>query len=73
MANVIEGIIKIALFLLYIYLVSKNKEIHRVFQYHGVEHKSIHTYENKEELTVENVKTYQNTSKMYYSAIGDYN
>ena len=56
LANAIEGIIKIALFLLYIYLVSKNKEIHRVFQYHGAEHKSIHTYENKEELTVENVK-----------------
>ncbi len=56
LANAIEGLIKISLFLLYIYLVSKNKEIHRVFQYHGAEHKSIHAYENEEELTVENVK-----------------
>lgn len=55
-ANIIEGIIRIVFFLLYVYLVSKNKEIKRVFQYHGAEHKTIYAYENMEELTVENVK-----------------
>jgi uncharacterized protein YqhQ len=55
-ANIIEGIVRICFFLLYVYLVSKNKEIRRVFQYHGAEHKTIYAYENMEELTVENVK-----------------
>ena len=55
-ANLIEGGIRICLFLGYVYLVSKNKDIRRVFQYHGAEHKSIYAYENMEELTVENVK-----------------
>lgn len=56
LANAIEGAIRICLFLLYVWLVSKNKEIKRVFQYHGAEHKTIYAYENEEELTVENVR-----------------
>lgn len=55
-ANLIEGAIRISLFLGYVYAVSLNKDIRRVFQYHGAEHKSIYAYENMEELTVENVK-----------------
>jgi uncharacterized protein YqhQ len=55
-ANIIEGIIRICLFISYVFLVSKNKEIKRVFQYHGAEHKTLYAYENEEELTVENVK-----------------
>lgn len=55
-ANLIEGVIRIGLFLAYVWLVSKNKEIKRVFQYHGAEHKTIYAYESKEELTVENVR-----------------
>lgn len=55
-ANIIEGVIRVALFIAYVYLVSLNKDIKRVFQYHGAEHKSIYAYENMEELTVENVK-----------------
>lgn len=55
-ANLIEGIIRIVLFLLYVWLVSLNKEIKRVFQYHGAEHKCIYAYEAMEDLTVENVK-----------------
>lgn len=54
-----EGIIKIVIFILYIALISKMKDIYRVFQYHGAEHKSIFCYENGEELTVENVKKYK--------------
>lgn len=56
LANIIEGLIRISLFILYVWLVSKNKEIKRVFQYHGAEHKTIYAYENEEELTVENVR-----------------
>lgn len=54
---VLEGIVKVAIFLLYLGLVSKMKEIRRVFQYHGAEHKAIYCYENDLELTVENVRT----------------
>lgn len=53
---VIEGIIRITVFVIYIALTSRMKEIHRVFEYHGAEHKTIFCYENGEELTVENVK-----------------
>ncbi len=51
-----EGIIRIAIFIIYLALVSQMKDIKRVFMYHGAEHKSIHCYEHGEELTVENVK-----------------
>ncbi len=57
--NVVESIVKIAIFLGYLTLVSKMKDIRRVFEYHGAEHKSIFCYENGEELTVENVKKYK--------------
>ncbi|MBR4111206.1 MAG: DUF1385 domain-containing protein [Clostridia bacterium] len=56
--NGIESIVKIAIFVGYLALVSQMKDIQRVFQYHGAEHKSIFCYENGEELTVENVKKY---------------
>jgi len=56
LANAIEGLIRVGIFILYVWLVSKNKEIKRVFQYHGAEHKTIYAYENEEELTVENVR-----------------
>lgn len=49
-----EGAFKFTLFLVYIVLISKMKEIKRVFQYHGAEHKSIRCFEAKEELTPEN-------------------
>ncbi len=53
---VVEGIVKLLIFFLYLKLVSGMKEIKRVFMYHGAEHKTIHCYESGEELTVENVK-----------------
>ena len=56
LANIVEGAIRILIFLIYVWIVSKNKEIKRVFQYHGAEHKTIYTYESMEELTVENVR-----------------
>ena len=54
--GLIEGIVKIAIFVGYIALTSMEKDIKRVFQYHGAEHKTIFCYESGEELTVENVR-----------------
>ena len=54
--NLIEGIIRLVLFLLYIWGIGLTKYIQRVFQYHGAEHKTIHTYELDLPLTVENVR-----------------
>lgn len=51
-----EGVLKIMIFILYIVLVSKTKDIKRVFMYHGAEHKTIFCYENGLMLTKENVK-----------------
>ena len=54
--NAIDGLTKIVIFLSYILLISLAKDIWRVFQYHGAEHKSIWTYENGLALTVENAR-----------------
>jgi len=56
MLNLIEATIRIIILILYMFLISKMKDIYRVFQYHGAEHKTIFCYEAMEELTVENVK-----------------
>ena len=56
--NLIEGLVRIIIFLLYIIGVSRLEDIKRVFEYHGAEHNTIHCYEHEEELTVENVKKY---------------
>ena len=52
----IDGGVRITIFLIYLIAVSQMKDIKRVFMYHGAEHKSIHCYESGEELTVENVR-----------------
>ena len=54
--NVIEGVVKIAIFLAYLILASKQKDVRRVFSYHGAEHKTIFCYEAGLPLTVENVR-----------------
>lgn len=54
--NFIEAIIRILILVGYCYLISKMEDIHRTFQYHGAEHKTIFCYESEEELTIENVK-----------------
>ncbi len=56
--NIIEGVIRISVFLLYIWGISLMKDIQRVFQYHGAEHKTIYAYEAGEELTPENACKY---------------
>jgi len=54
--NLIEGILKIVIFMLYLILCSRMKDIRRVFCYHGAEHKTIFCYEAGLPLTVENVR-----------------
>lgn len=56
--NLVEGIIRIAVFLLYVVSISLMPDIRRVFQYHGAEHKVINAYEAGEELTPETVQRY---------------
>ena len=56
--NIVEGLIRISIFLIYVVSISKMEDVDRVFEYHGAEHKTIHCYENGDELTVENVKKY---------------
>lgn len=54
--NLVEGAFRMVIFMAYMYGISRLKDIQRVFQYHGAEHKTIHAYEAGEELTVENVQ-----------------
>ncbi|MGM9521326.1 MAG: DUF1385 domain-containing protein [Oscillospiraceae bacterium] len=54
--NLVEGVLRIVIFLAYIILASKMKEIKRIWQYHGAEHKTIFCYEKGLELTVENCR-----------------
>ena len=54
--NLAEGLLKIGIFMLYLIVCSKQKDIYRVFQYHGAEHKTIFCYEAGLPLTVENVR-----------------
>ncbi|MBC8387853.1 MAG: DUF1385 domain-containing protein [Actinobacteria bacterium] len=56
--NLLEGLIRIGFFLIYILLVSQVKDIKRIWQYHGAEHKTIQAYENDEELKPEIVRKY---------------
>ena len=56
--NIAEGVLRITIFLIYIYLIGKMNDINRVFQYHGAEHKTIFCYENEVELTPQNAKKF---------------
>ena len=54
--NIFEGVLRVLLFVLYIVAISQMKDIQRVYEYHGAEHKTIACYEAGEKLTPENVK-----------------
>lgn len=58
MLNLLEGVIRVVIFILYLYLIGRMSDIQRVFQYHGAEHKTVFCYENDEELTPENAAKY---------------
>ena len=53
---IFEGLIRVVIFVVYMALVARMKEIHRVYMYHGAEHKTIFAFEHGKELTVENVR-----------------
>jgi len=57
--NLIDGGVRIAIFMIYMLLIAQMKEIKDVFRYHGAEHKTVSCYEHDEELTVENVQKYK--------------
>ena len=54
--NLIDGVIRLAFFLGYLMLIARMKDIRRVFEYHGAEHKSIFNFENDGELTLDNAQ-----------------
>lgn len=54
--NLVDGVLRIIFFVLYLIIISQMKDIKRVFSYHGAEHKCIFTYEKGQELTVENAR-----------------
>jgi uncharacterized protein YqhQ len=56
--NLLEGVLRFTVFLVYIMAISRMKDIQRVFEYHGAEHKTIHAYEAEVPLDVEHVRTY---------------
>lgn len=56
---ILEAVIRLGLFVAYIWALGRSAEISRVFQYHGAEHMSIHAYENGEPLSIESVKRYR--------------
>lgn len=58
MLSALEGVMKIVMFIGYVSVISMMKDIRRVFQYHGAEHKVIYAYESGEELTVENARKF---------------
>ncbi|MGH7455600.1 MAG: DUF1385 domain-containing protein, partial [bacterium] len=56
--NLVDGVIRLVFFLAYLWLITMMKDIRRVFEYHGAEHKSIFNFEEKKELTPENSATF---------------
>lgn len=56
--NLVEGVFRILLFVIYVWLISKMKDIQTVFRYHGAEHKTIHCFENGLELTPANCRDF---------------
>ena len=56
--NAVDGIIRLAIFLAFLFLLSRAKDIHRVFQYHGAEHKVVFNFESGKPVTVENAQSF---------------
>lgn len=57
--SLIDGFVKIVLFILYVYLISLMKDMRRVFEYHGAEHCTVYCYESKKKLNVKNVGSFR--------------
>ena len=52
--NIVDGAIKLGILVFYLYMISRLKDIQRLFEFHGAEHKAVHCYEKKLDLTIEN-------------------
>jgi hypothetical protein len=61
--NIIEGLVRLIFFIAYVYLIGLNKDIKRVFAYHGAEHKTIAAYEHNQELNLNNIDKIQQYKK----------
>jgi len=61
--NIIEGLVRLIFFIAYVYLIGLNKDIKRVFAYHGAEHKTIAAYEHNQELNLNNIDKIQQYNK----------
>ena len=60
--NMVDGTVRIAIFLGFLYLVSRMKEIHRVFEYHGAEHRVVFNFESGQPVTVDNAQTFRDVA-----------
>jgi uncharacterized protein YqhQ len=56
--NIVDGVLRVAIFIFYIWLIGRMNDIKRMFSYHGAEHKTIHCYEHGLELTVDNARKF---------------
>ncbi|MBV9267824.1 MAG: DUF1385 domain-containing protein [Acidobacteriaceae bacterium] len=56
--NIVDGVIRIAIFLAFLFLISRLKDIHRVFQYHGAEHRVVFNFESGRPVTIENAQEF---------------
>jgi uncharacterized protein YqhQ len=56
--NAVDGVIRLAIFLAFLYMISRWKDIHRVFEYHGAEHKVVFNFESGKPVTVENASAF---------------
>lgn len=56
--NIVDGVVRVAIFIFYVWLIGRMPEIKRMFSYHGAEHKTIHCYEHGLELTPENARQF---------------
>ena len=61
--NIVEGLVKMSIFLGYILLISRMRDVQRLFQYHGAEHKVVNCYEAGKKLTVKNVKPFTTVNR----------
>lgn len=58
MFNLVDGLLRVLIFVGYVFVISLFKDVRRTFEYHGAEHKAIACFENKEKLSVNNIKKY---------------
>ena len=56
--NLFAGVLRILFFVVYVFIISKMKDIHRIFEYHGAEHKSVYAYENNSKLDPDSVQKF---------------